>query len=164
MPSSRPDPDSRATHACHRPGDTSPFAIGLIARQAHNRATKHLIDALRPLGLELRHFAVMISLAEHEPVIQRDLAALSGIEKATIVRVVDDLEKMGYATREPVAHDRRLHAVVLTTNGRKAFDDAHLAAAPIRDQMFAHMSDREADELLRLLNKFTHDADATTPD
>jgi MarR family transcriptional regulator, lower aerobic nicotinate degradation pathway regulator len=144
------------THARHRPGDLSPFAIGLVTRQAHSRATSALVEALRPLGLELRHFAVMISLAEHGAVVQRDLATMSGTDKATMVRVVDDLERAGYAVRRPVAGDRRLASVELTDQGRSAFDAAHQAAAPLRDQLFAHMSTREADQLLRLLDKFTY--------
>ena len=145
-------------HARHRPGDLSPFAVGLVTRQAHARATQVLVEALRPLGLELRHFAVMISLAEHGAVVQRDLAALSGTDKGTMVRVVDDLERAGYAVRRSVAGDRRLAAVELTEQGRSAFDAAHRAAAPLRDQLFAHMTRREADELLRLLDKFTYPA------
>ncbi len=44
------------------PGDVSPFALGLLMRRAHDRAAAALVEAIRPFGLEPRHFAVLIVL------------------------------------------------------------------------------------------------------
>ena len=53
----------RATsRATDRAGDTSPFALGLALRRAHWHAAAVMSQALRPLGIELRHFAVLIVL------------------------------------------------------------------------------------------------------
>ena len=61
---------SRATD---RPGDSSPFALGLLLRRAHWHAAAVMAEALRPLGIELRHFAVLIVLVNRGPTEQRDL-------------------------------------------------------------------------------------------
>ncbi|MEU5599659.1 hypothetical protein AB0H08_43850, partial [Streptomyces sp. NPDC020298] len=50
---------STATRATDRPGDTSPFALALLLRRAHWHAAAVMTEALRPLGVELRHFAVL---------------------------------------------------------------------------------------------------------
>ena len=52
-----------SARATDRPGDPSPFALGLLLRRAHWRAAAVMAEALRPLGIELRHFAVLLVLA-----------------------------------------------------------------------------------------------------
>src|SRR5258705_10751806 len=96
-----------ASHATDRPGDTSPFALGLLLRRAHWRAAAVMAEALRPLGIELRHFAVLIVLVNRGPTEQRDLVEATGSDKAGIMRVVDDLERKGVAVRKSVPGDRR---------------------------------------------------------
>src|SRR4051794_20999833 len=96
-----------ASRASDRPGDVSPFALGLLLRRAHWRAAAVMTEALRPLGIELRHFAVLIVLVDRGPTVQRDLAAATGSDKAGIMRVVDDLERKGLAVRKTVPGDRR---------------------------------------------------------
>ncbi|MFD1049411.1 MarR family winged helix-turn-helix transcriptional regulator, partial [Kibdelosporangium lantanae] len=90
---------ARPSRATDRPGDTSPFALGLLLRQAHWRAAEVMTEALRPLGIELRHFAVLIVLVNRGPTVQKDLVAATGSDKAGIMRVVDDLESRGLAVR-----------------------------------------------------------------
>ena len=46
--------------ATDRVGDPSPFALGLALRRAHGHAAGVMSEALRPLGIELRHFAVLL--------------------------------------------------------------------------------------------------------
>src|SRR5436309_6649311 len=121
----RKAPVSRLTD---RPGDASPFALGLLLRRAHWRAATVMAEALQPLGIELRHFAVLIVLVDRGSTVQRDLAAATGSDKAGIMRVVDDLERKGLAVRKTVPGDRRVQAVEITTEGLKLFDVCHRAA------------------------------------
>ncbi|MEU9450804.1 MarR family transcriptional regulator, partial [Streptomyces sp. NPDC048277] len=57
-------PPSPASRATDRPGDASPFALALLLRRAHWRAAAVMAEALRPLGIELRHFAVLLVLVD----------------------------------------------------------------------------------------------------
>ena len=87
--------------ATDRPGDPSPFALGLLLRRAHWRAAAVMSEALRPLGIELRHFAVLLVLVNHGPTEQRDLVEATGSDKAGIMRVVDDLSERGSPSANP---------------------------------------------------------------
>jgi len=145
-----------STRATDTPGDTSPFVLGLLMRRAHDRAATALVEALRPLGLELRHFAVMIMLNTHGPLSQSALVRLTGSDKASMVRVVDDLERAGIVERKPVPGDRRVHAVETTPHGLEVFDRAHVAAGPIAEQLTSHLRPGEAEQLLDLLTRFTY--------
>ncbi|MBZ9645628.1 MarR family transcriptional regulator [Streptomyces sp. PSKA30] len=147
-----------ASSATDRPGDASPFALGLLLRRAHWRAATVMTEALRPLGIELRHFAVLIELVNHGPTMQRDLATATGSDKAGIMRVVDDLERRGLAVRKAVPGDRRALAVEITPQGRELFDAAHVAAEPLAERLVAELGPGEPEQLTDLLTRFAHPA------
>ncbi|WP_394620039.1 MarR family winged helix-turn-helix transcriptional regulator [Lentzea sp. JNUCC 0626] len=142
--------------ATDRPGDASPFAVGLLLRRAHDRAASHLAGALRPLGLELRHFAVLIELHHSGTLNQRDLGTAIAMDKAMVVRVVDDLERAGLVERKPIATDRRVRNVEITARGVEVFDAAHVNGAPIFDDLVEHLGPDEYRTLIDLLTRFTY--------
>ena len=142
-----------ASRATGRPGDASPFALGLLLRRAHWRAAAVMAEALRPLGIELRHFAVLIVLVDRGPTVQRDLAAATGSDKAGIMRVVDDLERRGLAVRKTVPGDRRARAVEITPQGLELFDAAHVAAEPLAERLVAELESGEPERLMDLLTR-----------
>ncbi|MEU3654638.1 MarR family winged helix-turn-helix transcriptional regulator [Streptomyces sp. NPDC032161] len=148
-----------ASRATDRPGGPSPFALGLLLRRAHWRVAAGLGEALRPLGIELRHFAVLIELVNHGPTVQRDLAAATGSDKAGIMRIVDDLERKGLAVRKAVAGDRRVRAVEITPQGLELFDAAHVAAEPLAERLVAGLGRGEPEQLTDLLTRLAHPAD-----
>ena len=163
MSSHTPGQDITVARATDRPGDLSPFRLGLLLRRAHDRAAGALAAAVRPQGIELRHFAVLIELANQSPRTQKELAELTGLDKAGIVRIVDDLEMRNYAVRRLVAGDRRLRAVELTEAGLKAFDDAHIPARVIAEDLHSHMMPGEEDQLMDLLTRYTYPDSHPTP-
>ncbi|GGT33794.1 MarR family winged helix-turn-helix transcriptional regulator [Streptomyces chromofuscus] len=150
--------DSTVPRATDRPGDASPFALGLLLRRAHWRAAAVMTEALRPLGIELRHFAVLVVLVNRGSTMQRDLAAATGTDKAGIMRVVDDLEHKGLAVRKAVPGDRRARAVEITPKGGEIFDAAHVAAEPLTKRLVAELEPGEAQQLMDLLTRFAHPA------
>jgi MarR family transcriptional regulator, lower aerobic nicotinate degradation pathway regulator len=147
---------SAASRATDRPGDESPFALGLLLRRAHWRAASVMTEALRPLGIELRHFAVLIELVNHGATVQRDLAAATGSDKAGIMRVVDDLERKGLVVRKTVPGDRRVRAVEITSQGLELFEAAHVAAEPLAERLVAELGPGEPERLTDLLTRFAH--------
>lgn len=149
----------RPPRATDRPGDASPFALGLLLRQAHWRAADVMAEALRPLGIELRHFAVLIELVNRGATVQKDLAAATGSDKAGIMRVVDDLERKGLAVRKAIPGDRRARAVEITPEGLELFDAAHVAAEPLAQRLVSALEPDDAERLTELLTKFVHPAD-----
>ncbi|MGW3865662.1 MarR family winged helix-turn-helix transcriptional regulator [Streptomyces sp. NPDC005047] len=148
-----------ATRANDRPGDVSPFALGLLLRRAHWRAAGLMSEALRPLGIELRHFAVLIVLVDRGPTVQRDLAAATGTDKAGIMRVVDDLERRNLAVRKAVPGDRRARSVEITPEGLALFDAAHVAAEPSAERLVADLGPDGSEQLTRLLTVLAHPGD-----
>ncbi|TYB64868.1 winged helix-turn-helix transcriptional regulator [Nonomuraea sp. PA05] len=142
--------------AIDTPADASPFALGLLLRKAHWRAAAVMTEALRPLGIELRHFAVLIVLVNRGPTVQRDLAAETGSDKAGIMRIVDDLERKGLAVRKAVPGNRRLRAVEITPQGVELFDAAHVSAESVSERLVAGLAPGESELLRDLLTRFAY--------
>jgi len=61
-----------------------------------------------------------------------ELAARAWLTKATVVHAVDELERLGYVTREPDPTDRRAKLVLPTTRGLMAEQAAREAISDIR--------------------------------
>ncbi|GAA3091379.1 hypothetical protein GCM10020001_003180 [Nonomuraea salmonea] len=154
-------PEPATPRATDRPGDPSPFALGLLLRKAHWRAANVLTEALRPLGIELRHFAVLIVLVNRGPTVQRDLAAATGTDKAGVMRVVDDLERRGLAVRRTVPGDRRVRVVEITPQGLELFDAAHVSAGPLAERLISGLEPGEAEQLKTLLTRLAYQDDAS---
>ncbi|MEV4604670.1 MarR family transcriptional regulator [Amycolatopsis sp. NPDC049253] len=147
---------SGKSRATGRPGDDSPFALGLLLRRAHARVAGTMTAAMRSHGLDLRHFAVLIILVDRGPTTQRDLVEATRSDKAGIMRVVDDLEEKGFAVRKAVPGDRRVREVEITEAGLKAFDAAHEDAVGPAQELVAHLRPGEPAKLMDLLTRFTY--------
>jgi DNA-binding MarR family transcriptional regulator len=147
-----------ASRVTDRPRDALPLPLGLLLRQAHWRSATVMTEALRPLGIELRHFAVLIVLINRGPTVQRDLAVATGSDKAGIMRVVDDLERKGLAVRKTVPGDRRVRAVEITPQGVELCDAAHVATEPLTERLVAELGPGEPEQLTDLLTRFTYPA------
>lgn len=76
-----------------------------------------------------------------------ELAERAWLTKATVVHAVDELERLGYVTREPDPTDRRAKLVRSTARAREAEQAAREAIADIREAWSALIGDEQMDAL-----------------
>ena len=72
-----------------------------------------------------------------ENVRQNALADAIGIEGASLVRLIDELQASGLVTREPDPSDRRANVVSLTPRGREVVTEVNDDIQGLREQIFA---------------------------
>lgn len=72
-----------------------------------------------------------------ENVRQNTLADAVGIEGASLVRLLDELQTSGLITRVPDPTDRRANAISLTDNGRSVVKEVNAALLDLRIATFA---------------------------
>ncbi|MGW3955437.1 MarR family winged helix-turn-helix transcriptional regulator [Streptomyces sp. NPDC004752] len=137
-----------------RPPGTGRVRVGPLLRLAQRRAAHTFADALRPLGIEGRHYGVLLNLALHGPLSQRRLIDLTGGDKSSMVRTVDDLEMRGLAVRRPSPADRRAYAVEITEQGRALSAEASVVADDVAARLLGHMNEDDQDLLCTLLERF----------
>jgi MarR family transcriptional regulator, transcriptional regulator for hemolysin len=75
-----------------------------------------------------------------ENVRQNALAEAIGIEGASLVRLIDELQASGLVTREPDLSDRRANVVSLTPRGREVVTEVNDDIQGLREQIFSNVS------------------------
>ncbi|OIJ89990.1 hypothetical protein BIV24_18665 [Streptomyces colonosanans] len=125
-----------------------------MLRRAQRRAAQAFAQALRPLGIEGRHYGVLLNLVKNGPLSQRRLIDLTCSDKSRMVRTVDDLEARGLAVRRPSPTDRRAYAVEITEEGRALFAEASLIADEVAARLLGRMDEDDQELLCTLLERF----------
>ena len=100
----------------------------------------------RLTGKELR----VLAFAQEEPRSQQDIARLTGLDRTTMVAVVDKLEGLGYARRERSPADRRKYVVAVTPAGADALAAAAARLAEAEAEFLAPLDEGER----RALNSY----------
>ncbi len=94
-----------------------------IARLFRARCDEEL--RLRIPGMTHARATVLAKLEKQSCISQSRLAEALGIRQMALVRLLDDLEQLGWVQRAPVVHDRRAWAVHLTDTGRETLSAIH---------------------------------------
>jgi DNA-binding MarR family transcriptional regulator len=97
--------------------------LGFLVTKAHHKFKAVADEILRPLGIEVRHFGALTSLAGGVPS-QRELADRLRISGPVVVEMVDALEAQGLVERRRDPADRRSNALVVTDAGQAALAQA----------------------------------------
>jgi DNA-binding MarR family transcriptional regulator len=114
---------------------------------------KEVCTVLEPLGIDPRHYVVLLSLEEMGPLSQVSLSGNLNLDPAITVAIVDDLERRGAAFRKPDPADRRVNALLLTGEGRRLIGAATRALDGFESVFFGNLSEEERASLLRTLRK-----------
>jgi DNA-binding MarR family transcriptional regulator len=119
--------------------------------RTHARLLRHLDRQLtEEQGLPTSSYEVLLRLAEapRGTMRMKDIADSLLLSRSGLSRVVDELERKGYVTRQPCPTDARGTEAVITRSGRGAFRKAqksHLRSVR------AEFLDKLSEEQLRLL-------------
>ena len=111
---------------------------------------------MAPLGIDTRHYAVLVAIADANGPSQQDVADALGIDRATLVALADDLEASQLIDRARSDHDRRAYALRLTGAGLALMNEAHLLMEQCEEEFTGALTPAEraqlADLLARLLS------------
>jgi MarR family transcriptional regulator, transcriptional regulator for hemolysin len=128
-------------------------------RVTHSR-TAEVLDSI---GLTPALFALLNVIGAREGAIQQELAAALGIDRSTMVSLVDRLEAAGLARRRPSATDRRAREIAITPKGRRVLQRARDLAARVEDEVLAGLAADERRQLVALLRRALDGAPAQPP-
>jgi DNA-binding MarR family transcriptional regulator len=135
---------------------------GLLLQMAHRSAHDRLAGVLRPLGMDVRHFGILQFLVRGG-LTQRRLIDLVGVDKSTLVRIVDQLEEQQLARRVRDPHDRRAFQVTITEGGRQRLAAANAAAAKLGEELFGWLDEAQRRQLHEVLQRIVHNAGQGPP-
>lgn len=133
------------------PGEVLTSRLGYLLKHAYLRLTEESSRALAPYGIDGRELAVLAVLDTHAGLSQLEAAGKLGIDRTTMVALVDALEEKELVERRRSPQDRRKNIVQLTPTGRERLDDAESARQEMERRFLAPLSSADATRLVRTL-------------
>ena len=102
-----------------RPADTDASPrLGYLLKHVNLRYMELTSTELEPIGIRPAEWAALNCLDEQHGRSQKEVAELLGIDRTTMVALIDQLQTRGWVERRPHPADRRKNAVGLTKKGR----------------------------------------------
>ena len=126
---------------------------GYLLGRATDQSREYFEALVKPLGIGRRHFGILAVLGEEKPLSQIETSERLGIDRNTMVLLLDDLEGKALVTRRRDPADRRAHLVSLTDAGRGVLAQSVDAARRTNDEVFAPLSPEERALLHSLLRR-----------
>ena len=132
-----------------------PGALLVIAARAGQELAKR---RLAPMGLSVQLCGVLSQLAEG-PISQQALGEQLGIDRTTMVELIDGLERQRAVVRRRNPSDRRSYALALTPRGRTVQKRAARAFDASADEFFGPLKAAEQQALKDMLRCIIASAD-----
>jgi DNA-binding MarR family transcriptional regulator len=132
-------------------------SLGYLVNRAARTMAGELAKRLRPAGIGIGQWAIMLLLWARDGSTQAELARLAAIEPPTVVRTIDRMVRDGLVTRVPDPRDARLSRIHLTERGRTLRDELVPQAIAVNDVFLQRLTRNEGASLRRLLTKLLGD-------
>jgi DNA-binding MarR family transcriptional regulator len=127
---------------------------GYFVRRLQVWIFQDFIRTLKSVQIRPAQYSVLVLIAANPGLSQADLADTLGIERARLVRLLDELEKRGLTARLPSTRDRRSHALFLTAEGQEAMERIERLVARHEEHVTAKLGAARRKALIRLLKDF----------
>jgi DNA-binding MarR family transcriptional regulator len=125
--------------------------LGYLLGRAHLEHRAIAERALASLGLSGKGFGALILLSQAGPLSQQRLGERQGVDRTTMVAVVDELESAGYVERRRDPSDRRAYSLHATTKGRRVLARAAEATKRAEDEFLTPLAEADRRRLKRML-------------
>jgi DNA-binding MarR family transcriptional regulator len=134
-------------------------SLGYLVNRAARSMAHQLAHELRPAGIGIGQWAVLLFLWARDGLSQAELSRVVAIEPPTMVRTIDRMARDGLVTRVPDPHDGRLTRIYLTERGRSLRDELIPKAIAVNSATLARLTPAEGRTLRRLLRKLVSQPD-----
>ncbi len=130
-----------------------PDLLGYNLRRAQVALFRDFAAATEEYDITPGQFGVLILVDATPGLNQTELGEAMGVDRSTVVAVIDRLQKRGLVERRAVPADRRSHALHLTAPGRQLLARMIPAVRAHEARFAGHLADAERRELTALLKK-----------
>ena len=135
--------------------DLLPTLIGYNLRRAQISVFSDFEKTMKNVGITPGQFGVITLISANTGITQSALARAVGIERSTMVAVIDALEERNLLERHPSPIDRRSNALVLSSKGADLFKILKPMVLDHEERIAVDISSEEKTQLLQLLSKLT---------
>jgi len=135
--------------------DILPTLMGYRLRRAQIRFFYDFEKTMGGVQISPGQFGVITLIAANPGLSQSALARAVGIERSTMVAVIDVLESRSLVERRPSPVDGRSYALVLSSKGTNMFEQLKPMVLEHEKRVAANLNPEERFQLLRILSKLT---------
>jgi DNA-binding MarR family transcriptional regulator len=126
--------------------------LGFLLGKTHYNLVQSIEPALPP-GITPKHFGCLSVVASEGPLSQQRLSERMGLDRTTIVSIVDGLERAGYVERRRDPDDRRAYALETTKAGHAWLGEVGATFLEAEAEFLAPLSASERRTLVELLQR-----------
>jgi len=129
--------------------------IGFLLERTTRIAKLSFSKAFKKLGVDItpEQWIVLDKLDMKKEMSQKEIGNESFKNAPTISRIIDNLVRKGFVSRESEENDRRKTAISLTPNGKKLVAQCRLEIDTLRDLSWNNLSDRDYKEFNRIIDQ-----------
>lgn len=137
------------------------YRLAYLLKHAERRLATLHEEVLAPLDIDVRDLGVLMVIDGFEPASQQQLAERMGVDRTTMVAIIDALERKGIIARRPDADDRRRNLIGLTTSGGQLLRRATAASDTAEAKLLTSLTPAEATELRTLMARVVDEPPVT---
>jgi DNA-binding MarR family transcriptional regulator len=130
-----------------------PTLLGYQLRRAQIAVFQNFARAMADFDITPGRFGVLEVIAANAGLSQSELGAILGIDRSTVVAVIDRLEADGLVRRAKAPNDRRSHALQLSEKGAVTLAVLEQRVAAHERDIAAGLSAAERRTLIALLGR-----------
>ena len=130
-----------------------PDLIGYSLRKAQIAVFQNFQNAVAPHDITPGQFGVLILIRENIGLSQSELGTAIGIDRSTMVAVIDRLESRGWVVRAPSPSDRRSYALELSPEGEALVNELIPRVLAHEQHMVQKLAPHEQGTLIDLLGR-----------
>ncbi|MCH8184203.1 MAG: MarR family transcriptional regulator [Proteobacteria bacterium] len=130
-----------------------PDLVGYNLRRAQSAVFQHFADTVSSHDVSPGHFGVLVFIEANPGMSQTMLAGALGVDRSSIVPVIDHLEHGGLVTRQKKPSDRRTHELRLTAYGESRLKALKTSVLEHDEEIARCLSADEKRNLIEALGK-----------
>lgn len=134
-------------------------SLGYLLNRAARMMASQLAEELRPSGIGIGQWPVLVFLWARDGMSQAELARVVTIEPPTMARTIDRMVRDGLVERRSDPHDARLSRVNLTPRGHALRDELVPRAAALNAWILDRLGP-DGQSLLTLLRRVAEDIES----
>ena len=131
--------------------------LGYLLKHAHLALERRAQAALADVGVTVRDLGVLRVIASGEAKSQQEAAAVLGVDRTSMVALLDALELQGIVARRPSERDRRRNIIELTGHGWEVYRRAESRYSETERDFTATLGDAGAGGLRQALRTVLSD-------
>lgn len=121
--------------------------IGFLLHRSARILRGLVAEALQDLELSFHEYVVLRMIEMDFVGTQKEVGRLNGIDRTSMVELVDRMEERGLVVRSRDESDRRKHKLTITPKGKKVFTHAKRLATKAHKTFLSPLQDEQTEAL-----------------